>query len=217
MAVPVTTQVRLVRGFRSARWWVGMVTGALLLAGVVLLADPFDPPPGPVELPEELAGEPDLYMEDVIITQYRPNGRMKYQLASHQIRHFERDNLTRLAAPRLTLHNETQPPWKIESDHGYIRHRTNPAGVSEEVVFLRRNVKLEQRYDDGRRLRLECPSLYIFPDRQYAETQQNVIVDSDISRTTGVGFQGDLQHGVLKLFSSARQRVHTIFLPEQFK
>ncbi|MCZ6709508.1 MAG: LPS export ABC transporter periplasmic protein LptC [Gammaproteobacteria bacterium] len=202
---------------RSTRWWAAAVTTAALVVAAMLLVEPFGPTPGPPELPEELLGEPDLYMEDAIITQYQSNGSMKYQLASHQIRYFERDNLTRLTAPRLTLHNESQPPWHVESDHGYVRRRTNHLGVSEEVVFLRRNVKLEQRYEDGRHLRLESPSLYVFPDAQYAETEQDVIVDSDISRTKGVGLQGNLQNGVLKLFSSAQQRVHTIVLPEQFK
>ena len=100
-------------------------------------------------------------MENALITQFQLNGEMKYQLAAVQIRHFERDNLTRLAAPILTLHSDSQPPWKVESDHGYIRRRTGAAGASEEVVFLRRNVTLEQRHNDGRRLRLRTPSLYI--------------------------------------------------------
>jgi lipopolysaccharide export system protein LptC len=194
-----------------------MILGAILLAGIVLLVEPFAPVPGPAELPEELADEPDLYMENAIITQYQPTGEMKYQLASYQIRHFERDNLTRLAAPTLTLHNTTQPPWQVESDHGYIRRRANPDGAPEEVVYLRKDVALEQRYADGRRLRLESPSLYIFPDREYAETAQNVMIDTDVGRTTAVGLRGDLQRGLLKLSSSAQQRVHTIVLPGQFK
>jgi LPS export ABC transporter protein LptC len=213
----VTKPATVTGGSRATRWWAGAVTTAALVVAALLLVEPFAPTPEPLELPAELLGEPDLYMEDAIITQYQPDGTMKYQLASHQIRHFERDNLTRLTAPRLTLHSQTQPPWTVESDHGYVRRRTNHLGDSEETVFLRRNVKLEQRYDDGRHLRLESPSLYIFPDAQYAETDQNVIVDSDISRTMGVGLQGNLQHGVLKLFSSEQQRVHTIVLPEQFK
>ncbi len=213
----VTKPASAHRGLRSTRWWVWAAAAVTLVVAAILLVEPFAPSPGPLELPPELLGEPDLYMEDAIITQYQPDGSMKYQLVSHQIRHFERDGLTRLTAPRLTLHNQTQPPWKVESDHGYVRRRTNDLGEAEETVFLRSNVKLEQRYDDGRRLRLESPSLYIFPDAQYAETEQNVIVDSDISRTKGVGLQGNLQSGVLKLFSSAQQRVHTIVLPEQFK
>ena len=189
----------------------------MLIAAAVLLSDPSAPPQDPIALPDELADEPDLYIEDAVITQYEPTGRMKYRLVSVRIRHFERHNLTRLSAPRLTIYDATQPPWKIESDHGYIRRVANATGAPEEVVFLRQDVALEQRYDDGRRLRLECPSLYIYPDRQFAETEQTVMIETDGGRTTGVGLQGDLQRGLLKLSSSAQQRVHTILLPGQFK
>ena len=198
-----------------------MIPGTVLIAGIVLLSDPFAPERAPTELPDELADEPDLYMEDAIITQYQPSGKVKYKLACETIRHFDRDNLTRLAAPRLTLHNETQPPWQIDSDHGYIRRLGGgngaPNGGPEEVVYLREDVVLEQRYADGRHLRLESPSLYIFPDREYAETEQNVMIDTDVGRTTAVGLRGDLQRGLLKLSSSPQQRVHTIVLPAQFK
>ncbi|MDH3641826.1 MAG: LPS export ABC transporter periplasmic protein LptC [Gammaproteobacteria bacterium] len=203
---------------RPTRWWAAWVAaGALLGAAGLWLWDPLATPPVVQALPDELAGEPDLYMEDALITQYQPNGSMKYQLQSTRIRHFERDNLTRLAAPVLTLHNPNQPPWKIDSHQGYIRRRANENGTPEEVVFLRRDVGVEQRYEDGRRLRIESPSLYIYPDRQFAETQQAVMIDTEVGRTTAVGLRGDLQRGLLKLFSSTQQRVHTIVLPGQFK
>ncbi len=202
---------------RSPRWWTWPLAGALLIAAVVLLSEPFSPDDAPMTLPEELADEPDLYIEDATITQYLPGGAIKYVLVSSQIRHFDQTNLTHLAMPTLTLHQSARPPWKIKSDRGFIRQRPGATGATEEVVYLRRNVALEQRFEDGRRLRLESPYLYIYPDRQYAETDQAVMIDTDVGRTTGVGLRGDLKRGVLKLSSSGRQRVHTIVLPGQFK
>ena len=64
---------------------------------------------------------------------------------------------------------------------------------------------------------MRTPALYLYPDRQYAETDQDVIIDTDVGRTKAVGLQGDLQQGLLNLFSSADQRVHTIVLLGQFK
>jgi lipopolysaccharide export system protein LptC len=168
------------------------------------------------DLPEALIGEPDLYMRDAVITQFEDTGRMKYQLASLQIRHFEDDQLTRLAAPDLSLYNPPQPPWRVTSDHGCIRQakEQQPSG---EVVFLRENVELHQQYPDGRHLRMRSPALYLYPDRQYAETDQAVMIDTDVGRTRAVGLKGDLQRGLLNLFSSGDQRVHTIILQGQFK
>lgn len=194
-----------------------LVTGAFVLAGSIMLIDPFtdttqSPPPS-----QEFVDEPDLYMEDAVITQYRPAGDIKYKLAADQIRRFENDNLTRLVEPRLQLYRDVQPPWVVASRHGYVRNRPNAAGTPEEVVFLRENVVLSRHYDDGRHLRLQTPSLHVFPDRHYAETDQNVMIDTDVGRTTAVGLKGDLQRELLFLSSTARERVHTIVLPGQFK
>lgn len=199
------------------RWQsvVGAASGIGLLA-VVVIALLSDSPQAIRELPEALRGEPDLYMRDALITQFEASGEMKYQLASRQIRHFDAEQLTRLNEPDLSLYNPTQPPWLVSSDHGYIRQAAS-AQTAEEVVFLRENVELRQVYDDGRRIRLRSPALYLYPDRQYAETDQDVIIDTDVGRTKAVGLEGDLQRGLLYLFSSNRQRVHTIVLPGQFK
>ena len=201
-----------------ARHWralAGIVAGGIVLAilGLSLFSSSSNPARA---LPDELRGEPDLYMRDALITEFEADGSMKYQLASQQIRHFESDQLTRLTTPDLALYHPTQPPWEISSKHGYIRE-TRSRQSSDELVFLRENVELKQVYTDGRHLRLRSPALYLYPDRQYAETDQDVMIDTDVGRTKAVGLQGDLQRGSLNLFSSTAQRVHTIILPNQFK
>lgn len=192
---------------------IAATVSLVAIIGFVLLAGPTR---APRDLPDALRGEPDVYMRDAVITQFEASGQMKYQLASKQIRHFEADQLTRLAAPDLSLYNATQPPWEISSEHGYIR-QTATTAPSEEVVFLRENVELKQSYADGRHLRMRSPALYLYPDREYAETDQDVMIDTDVGRTKAVGLKGDLQRGSLNLFSSATQRVHTVVLPDQFK
>ena len=71
--------------------------------------------------------------------------------------------------------------------------------------------------DDGRRYDLRTPNITIYPDREYAETDQNVMITTHAGRTKAVGLQGSLDKGLLKMFSSDEQRVHTIILPHQFK
>ncbi len=169
------------------------------------------------DLPAELADEPDLYIEGAVITQFRKDGLIKYRLASREIRHFERDKLTRLQTPELDLYNVDTPPWHITSIRGYIRERPLLSGDVEEVVFLRESVTVRQQFTDGRYLSLHSPSLYLYPDRQYAETDQDVMIDTEVGRTLAVGLEAYLERGLLKLSSTAEQRVHTIVLPGQFK
>lgn len=195
--------------------WITTV-GAVVVGAVVMFA----PAPATDEslaLPPELADEPDLYIEDATITQFAEDGNMRYQLVSAQIRHFEREQVTRLTAPVLTLFDATQPPWHISSIDGDIRKRARPSGGEEEVVFLRGEVVLKHTTADGHYITMRSPSIVLYPDRQYAETDQDVMIDTAVGRTQAAGMKGELQRGLLNLYSKPEQRVHTIVLPNQFK
>jgi len=169
------------------------------------------------DLPAALADAPDLHMVDATILQYGEDGNLSYRLAAKTIRHFEADGLTRLNSADLLVQNSDEPPWRIAAEEGEIR--ITPAGEqhAEEVVLLRENVRMEQKYPDGRFVRVETPSIDYYPDRQYAETSRNVMIDTDVGRTMAVGLQGELRRGLLNLFSSDTERVHTIVLRRQFR
>ncbi|MCZ6641572.1 MAG: LPS export ABC transporter periplasmic protein LptC [Gammaproteobacteria bacterium] len=206
-----TIRHRPMRSFWSVLALVGVGSGVWFLFGQL------DEDPTNRELPAELVDEPDLYIEEAVITQFREDGTLKYRLSSAQIRHFETDKLTRLYAPELDLYNVANPPWHLASVRGYIREGTTPSGDTEEVVYLRESVTVRQQFEDGRYMNLHSPSLYLYPDRQYVETDQDVMIDTEVGRTLAVGLKADLERGVLKLSSTAEQRVHTIVLPGQFK
>ena len=205
------------RTLSNGVWWGGVMIAVIVIAGAFLMLDPLSERDSPSGLPPELADEPDLYMEQAVITQFRSDGVLKYRLAASEIRYFENQGLTRMTEPDLNLHNDTQPSWNLKSKHGYVRQRDTAAGVAEEVVFLREDVELSQQFKDGRHLDLRSATLYLYPDRQYAETDQDVMIDTDVGRTVAAGLKGDLENGLLNLVSNQTQNVHTIVLPEQFK
>ncbi|NIP13605.1 MAG: LPS export ABC transporter periplasmic protein LptC [Pseudomonadales bacterium] len=192
---------------------------SVAVAGVMLLSEPLEPAPEEEVLPSIVSEEPDLYIEDAVITQYLPSGTVHYRLMSKLLRQFEADELVRLTEPRLVVNSETRAPWRVQSEHGYVRRlrAAERSGDGEEVVFLREDVQLEQREPDGRHMRLTTSTLYVFPEREYAETDRDVMIDTHAGRTTATGLKGDLQRGLLQLSSSDRRRVHTILLPDQFK
>ena len=204
----------VVNGHRRVVW---ITTSIAVAIGAFVLFGPSTGTDAPVVLPPELADEPDLYMADATITQFTEDGSMKYQLAASVIRHFEREQVTRLSDPVLDLYNADRPPWHVSSVHGDIRKRASPDLGEEEVVFLSEKVVLTHTAADGRHIRLSTPSMFVYPDRQYAETDQDVMIDTDVGRTRAVGMNAELQRGLLNLYSKPEQRVHTIVLPNQFK
>ena len=171
----------------------------------------------PSALPEELLGEPDLYLEQARIRQYDADGSLSYRLLADFILHFETDAITRLTLPDLTLYNAGALPWHSTAGQGFIRKEISPAGVPEELVFLRDEVELRQRNDDGRFLKLRSDHMYVYPDRQYAQTDRSVTIDTEVGRTKAAGMAADLATGKIELSSSPSQRVQTIVLKDQFK
>jgi lipopolysaccharide export system protein LptC len=193
------------------RWsWLLVVFGCVAL--LISLRDWRGIGPTPAE-PPAAAGEPDLYMEQATITQYGDDGAIRYHLVSAEVRHYDAEGLTRLVAPTLTLNRAPQPPWFARAQAGFV-HDTNAEGArTAEVILLRDDVHLEQR--EPNHVEIMSQTLTIYPDRQFAETDQPVIIDTASGRSTAVGMTGDLRTGLLKLSSTATARVHTVVTPAQ--
>lgn len=197
---------------------IGAVFGSSLVLGAVLFFQPTlreeegaRPEPAPSE-------EPDLLIEDAVIRQYRQTGSLRYLLRSPLIEHFESDTLTFLTEPDLMLYDaKEEPPWQITARRGVIRNASQRNQAGNEEVELSEDVQMLRVFEDGRRYDLRTPSITIYPNREYAETDQNVMITTHAGRTKAVGLQGSLDTGLLKMFSSDEQRVHTIILPHQFK
>jgi lipopolysaccharide export system protein LptC len=160
---------------------------------------------------------PDLEIEDATVTAYRANGELKYRLRSPLIEQFNGMDVTYLRRPDLTLFDPPDPPWRITAQRGTIHNANQTDRTAEEQVVLQEDVEMEQRYDDGRHYVLVTPSITIYPERQYAETTQDVMITTHAGRTKAVGLKGDLDQGLLTLFSSNEKRVHTVILADQFK
>lgn len=161
--------------------------------------------------------DPDMYGHNVLFSQLREDGQLHYRLRAKTIRQFDSENLTRMEVPRLHLRPTQQPPWEIRSSAGSIRKTAAQDGTLEDVVFLSEQVNMLQNHPVNGTITLRSDSFYLYPDRQYAQTHQDVTIDTAVGRTTAAGLKADFETGVLTLSSSQAQRVHTIVLPAQFK
>jgi lipopolysaccharide export system protein LptC len=191
----------------------------VLMLGVAAVAlfviDRRNPPPVPA-LPEDVGTrEPDFRMEGADVSQYRTDGTLQYRLQAGQVQHFQQAAITRLTGPHLTLFDPLHPPWRASARRGTLRRP--PAGAPEEVVDLEEAVTLEQNGPDGNFLRLTTSAMRVYPRRQYAESEQDVMIDSLVGRTTAAGLEGELQIGILNLFSRGDEPVRTVLEPAHFK
>jgi lipopolysaccharide export system protein LptC len=159
--------------------------------------------------------EPDFIMEGAEVSQFGTDGLLQYRLRADEIRHFENDSLTRMVEPRLMLHQGDDAPWQVRARTGTL-HRPDP-GLGEERVSLEEDVVIEHALPGGERVSLSTQALILYPDRQYAETDRDVMIDSHIGRTTASGLKGDLGLGTISLHSTRDAPVHTVLQPEHFR
>ncbi|MCR9261548.1 MAG: LPS export ABC transporter periplasmic protein LptC [Pseudomonadaceae bacterium] len=200
--------------------WAGITFGVVLVAGLLWQLfgqSSTDRAEDPSQMDTLIESEPDIYGHGVTFTQLRNDGSLQYELNASAIRQFQDNGLTSMVSPSLKVHNSEQPPWDIRSNHGYIRGAQGEGENREEVVYLREDVLLEQNNPERGFITMRSEAMYFYPDRQYAETDQGVMIDTQVGRTRAAGMQAYLDTGLLNLMSNKTQRVHTIVLPEQFK
>ena len=204
------------RGVRLPLWRTLLV---LIVAGFGALALLMRPGEGAASgLPPALAEEPDLYLEDGVVTQYRADGSLDYRLAASRISQFEQprqpgDRLAVLVEPRLALYREDAPPWQVQAAEGTLRQAPATAG-GEERVDLRGDVRLVQAAaGEGEVREVRTEALTIYPARQQASTDASVVLLAALGRASAAGLEADLGSGQLTLRSGIGQRVSIVVDP----
>lgn len=168
----------------------------------------------------DFSREPDLRLGGATITEFGADGRLRYHLDAKAMARYENSEETLLGSPSLRINPESGgAPWDVESTDGAIRQITRKDGTAETIVLLRRGVVLKQLDQKTGRVAMTIRSeaIDLFPERQFAKSDTDVMIDSDVGRTLAIGMEGDLKTGQLRLASKPERPVHTIVLPTQFK
>lgn len=205
MAAPILT--RAVARPPPAALWIAFGVIVSAFGGIAILVAPGEL--GAPALPPELAAEPDLFIEDGVVTQYADDGQRRYVLRARRITQFApTDNAeTRGEAALETLSLElptTDAVWRVSADNG----RASQSGATERID-LTGNVELSQ---DGAAAdpRLFVDQLTVWPARREAESDQPVIIAVGDSRMSAAGLVADLTSGRMRLISSTEQRVRLV-------
>ena len=141
--------------------------------------------------------DPDFYMTDVDSIQYNLNGDPEYQLSSNEISHYPHNDITDITLPHIIMYQEDGSPWRLSA----LRGRILPGG---DVVELWDEVQVKYEPLDDSPAQLTTESLRIFPDKEYAESDQAVMIETQQGTTTAIGLQADLKTNRMKLLKKVR-------------
>ncbi|UAW97829.1 LPS export ABC transporter periplasmic protein LptC [Halopseudomonas nanhaiensis] len=142
--------------------------------------------------------QPDFFMENARIRQLNAQGSVSYQLTTERATHLSSDESTLLDEPFLVFFREGETqPWELRSRYGQ-------ADQGGDRVRLTDEVELQQKLPDRALTRLTTSLLDVFPQRDYAETDQAVRIEAANGVTTGVGMQVQFNDGTMTLLSNVR-------------
>ena len=125
-------------------------------------------------------------------------GKPRFTLASERLWHYPDDDSTHLKLPQLTSLYADRPPTLTTALTGKISSKGNDVFFYDEVRVLR-------PASDGIGEQLFTTDyLHVVPDRDWAETDQSVVMSNQLNLIRAVGMELDNKARTVKLLSRVR-------------
>ena len=139
----------------------------------------------------------DFYATDTYTVQYQADGTLQYELKADKVEHLKSSDITLMTAPHMNLFRGTELPWVISSARGEV----SPGGTEVELID---SVRVERTDGKGRPTLLTTSRLTVFPEKEYAQTQQAVRIVAANGVTTAQGMKAYMNDGRMLLLSNVR-------------
>lgn len=181
--------------------WVALL-GLFAVAGWWLRDRIQAEPPAPAPT---AGASPEYYMSEFVTHAMHPDGSPRYRLAADRLMHYTEADQADLEQPRLTLFRADAPPWQVQSEQGKVYDQGTR-------VHLLGAVTIERPAAPGHRpLQVDTRELHVWPERDYAETDQPTTIRSRASRMEGIGMQAWFAEERLRLLSNVRG----VYVPQE--
>jgi lipopolysaccharide export system protein LptC len=139
----------------------------------------------------------DYYALNAHSVQYLPDGKLQYEMTSDKVEHLKASEVTLLTNPDLNMFRGTQFPWHVQSEHGEV----NPDGTQVELIDSVRITRFDEK---NRKTLITTTRMTVFPQQQYAQTDQPVRIDGAGGVSTGNGMKAYLKESRIHLLSNVR-------------
>ena len=148
------------------------------------------------------ARHPDAFVTRAKLSGYNADGVLEYRLWAARMDRYPDDDSTELEQPYGELYRGDAPPWRIRARRGRV------ASDGDEIR-LRGDVQIHRAASHiNRPVAAYTESLDLWPERDYAATDDKITYISDDLRVEAVGMRARLDSGELELLSRVRG-VHT--------
>ena len=179
----------------KARSWLPLLPLLLLLAATYWLNLQVQPLP---QVQSQQRHDVDYYVDNLSATSLNLEGQPRFTLNAEKMWHYPDDDTTHLQMPQLTSLYADRPPTLTTAQTGMISSKGDDVFLYDEVRILRpASAGLgEQRF--------ATDYLHVVPDRDWAETDQSVVMTNQYNVIRAVGMELDNKARTVKLLSRVR-------------
>jgi lipopolysaccharide export system protein LptC len=139
----------------------------------------------------------DYYATNARAKQFLPDGGVQYEMTADRVDHMRASEVTLLTKPDMQLYRGTVYPWHVQSERGEV----NPDGTEVELID---NVRVARTDQKNRATVITSSRMTVFPQKQYAQTEQNVRIEGAGGVSTAKGMKAYLNDSKINLLSNVR-------------
>lgn len=183
------------RAADTVRAWLPLLPLLLLLAAAYWLNLQVQPLP---QVQSQQRHDVDYVVDNFSAVTLNIKGQPRFTLVADKLWHYPDDDSTHLQMPRLTNLYADHPPTLTTSLTGMISSKGDDVYLYDEVRILR------PASDGIGEERFATDYLHVVPDRDWAETNQAVVMTSQYNVIRAVGMELDNKARTAKLLSHVR-------------
>lgn len=142
---------------------------------------------------------PDYVVEGLQSLQTDEKGHISRTIRAKKLTHYqEPEEQAEMEHPDVILFRDGKPAWSVKASRGSSLEGNTHLILGEGVSAERLNASPEGA------VRLDAPTMHLYPEKQSINTADDVSVVSRIGKTQARGLDASLQSGSLNLHSQVR-------------
>lgn len=146
--------------------------------------------------------KPQEYMRHAFVTIFSESGSLKNELSAKYWAYLPDAELSILTLPHLSIYKPDGSIWLIDAKKGRVKQPTigniEQLELQDEVVIERPETKTTIP------LKLETTELNYYPKKEFAESEQWVVMNKPGLKMTGVGLRAYLNQGSMELLRDVK-------------
>lgn len=146
--------------------------------------------------------KPQEYMTDFLVTIFTKEGGLENKLSAHYWAYQPEKAGSNITKPHLIIYKPDGSLWTIDANHGFIKQAN--IGKLDQIHLHSQVVIYRSATSAFVPLKLETDKLFYEPSKEYAETDQLVVMTKPGLKISGIGMRAFLDKSFVELLHDVK-------------